>query len=216
MALLIASMLSFNANNVNLSIFIFIGTVIGTYGVFLANEHNKANFAYNFISCFFLGIIYFSFGLYSMAFVYVLFLVPMQLQGFLYWSYPVEKNGVILALRKLTKAFMLLGCIVCASLLYFLIHTDFLFSLTALGLESIAIFPAALDTVGAAANVFGQILMGLKFSDATFYWKVVNVSQIALFAYLTIITGGLGFLPLLVMYILWLLHGFEAVRKGIR
>ena len=208
--------------NLTYIVIISLSVMVGTYGIVLANQNKLVNFTFNAISCLLFSVIYVNLSLYAMGLTYLLFLLPLQIHGIRVWS--LNKNEMLqnrrvtdkIKIRRMKPKFR--RVIIAAFVLISLIMITLLYFSSS---EAAALFGhrdliVSLDGIGAIGNVFGQLLMNLRYIEAHIFWIIINISQIILFLHIIITHQNWHLFPVLIMYVVWLIYSLMTLREYYR
>ena len=140
------------------------------------------------------------------ALLHFLYLVPMQLVGFLQWRRRGAKGESQVQARRLSPAMRWgwLGISVAATVVLYVIILQFDRS-AAQGFLRVAVL---LDVVPLVCNIIGQFLMSTAYMEQWIFWMVVNITSIGLW-----ITSDQSFAPVyIVKYSFYLINSINGLR----
>lgn len=150
----------------------FFGTIFSLICVYLATIHNQWTWFFGALGVILFGLLFFEFKLYSDAALQILFFLPLQLWGFLYWRKLADQSSEPTVTLSMTAQAIVLSL---AAIGIFTGINGWLMST-----YTDASFPFA-DAWTTWMSVFAQILMIRKYWQSWVLWILMDVGAIYIY-----------------------------------
>ena len=176
---------------------LIIGGSILTTGLlcsYYASNGKKINYVFGFINYLLMAYVSYKNNLYGMLIFYTLIFAPLQIKGLIEWNKEFDKNQK-LKIRKFTlknSIIIVLSCLISSCILAYLLHL--------IPTQRLAF----LDALSNCINLWGVILMILRFRESWWVWLANNIIDVVIWA-IVFIAGGIGSFMMLAVSIGFLL-----------
>lgn len=186
------------------------GTVFSLLCVYLATKHNQWTWFFGALGVICFGALFYEYKLYSDAGLQILFFLPMQIWGFLYWRQIAAQT----AMPTVTKSLELKSIVTITLAIAILTAVNgwLMFTYTD------ASFPFA-DAWTTWMSVFAQILMIRKYWQSWVLWFVMDIGAIYIyFVKGLFVTSGLYVVFLMIAFagmVVWY-HDWKRTQENMK
>lgn len=184
---------------------VFVGILIiitSLLNSILASNFKRINYIYGLICYVLMGLVSYQNHIYGMFFFYLFVFAPLQVYGFIKWGKNKDKSDKLVtrSFSPQTRIITLISCIFISLSLAFLLQ----------------LIPGArftyLDAFSNIINLFGVILLALRFNESWWLWLINNVIDVILWNNVHHLSGAYSF-SMLLSSAIYLIVNFYGIYK---
>ena len=168
----------------------------------MASNFKRVNYIYGLICYILMGLVSYQNHIYGMFFFYLFIFAPLQVYGFITWGKNKNKDNELItrSFSPQTRVITIISCIVLSLSMAFLLQK----------------IPGArftyLDSFSNIINLFGVILLALRFNESWWLWLINNIIDVILWNNVHQLSGVYS-LSMLLSSAIYLLVNFYGIYK---
>ena len=184
---------------------VFVGLLIivtSLLNAVMASNFKRINYVYGLVCYVLMGLVSYQNHIYGMFFFYLFVFAPLQIYGFIKWGKNKDKSNELItrSFSPQTRVITLISCVILSFSLAFLLQ----------------LIPGArftyLDSFSNMVNLFGVILLALRFNESWWLWLINNVVDVILWNNVHHLSGAYSF-SMLLSSAIYLIVNFYGIYK---